>query len=139
MPDRRRYERTPDTIAMLTITALAAIVLTVAGRAPGTVLDLVPRPVALAWSAALAVAALTALAGVLHRQDVRGWVLELGGRIGLTATLAAYTLAIGASASLGSLVVAGFVAAAAASSAVRTVQLWRRLHQWRAAAREAIL
>lgn len=138
MPERRRYERTPDTIAMLTITTLAALVLTVTGDVPGTVTDLVPRGVARTWAAALAASALTTLAGTLHRSPLRGWMLELGGRIGLTLTLAAYLLAIAAGGDLGSLIAAGFVLAAALSSAVRAVQLWRRLHQWRSTAQEAV-
>jgi hypothetical protein len=94
MPDRRRAARNPDTIVLLASLAVAGLGLTLAGVPPFAVMILVPKPLALAWSAVLGVAAALALAGVLWRDELIGWSLEVGGRIGVACTTAAYAIAL---------------------------------------------
>lgn len=131
-PDRRRYARTPDTLALLAIAATAGLVQIITGAYPGTVLRLVDQTWAGVWAWSLLVSALLALLGVVIRDEVDGWVLELSGRTGVTLTTAAYTYALVTQASnpLRSALVIGFTAALAVSSGWRTWQLVRRLRQW---------
>lgn len=131
-PDRRRYARTPDTLALLAIAATAGLVQIVTGAYPGTVLRLVPEVWAGVWAWSLLVSALLALIGVVVRDDLDGWVLELSGRIGVTFTAGAYTFALLTQANepLRSALVIGFTAALAVSSGWRTWQLVRRIRQW---------
>ncbi len=136
MPDRRRYARTPDTILLLSACALSAGALTVLGQAPRSVLAIAPLWLALVWSASFALAAATALVGVLWREPLAGWLLELAGRVGLALTAAGYAIALTASATQGgTALVIAIVAGIAASSGWRVYQLVRRLEEFRTALR----
>jgi hypothetical protein len=137
MPDRRRYARTPDTVLLLATLALTAGVLTVAGTAPASVLDLVPLWAALAWSGTLAGGAACALAGVLWRDPLWGWGLELAGRVSVMFTCAAYTWALWAAATqAGTALVVAIVGGITVSSIVRVWQLTRRWRQFLASLEE---
>lgn len=137
-PDRRRYARTPDTIALLTLAAAAGLVQILTGTYPGTVLRLVDDTWAGVWAWSLLVSAALALLGVLIRDDLDGWVLELSGRVGITLTTTGYTLALVTQTDdpLRSALVIAFTAAVAVSSGWRTWQLGRRLRQWLTVVRE---
>lgn len=131
MPDRRRYGRTPDTICLLASLALAGTALTLAGQVPGSVRDLVPMPVALLWSATFALGAAVTLAGVLWRDPLTGWTLEISGRIALSGTSLAYTLALlESSTQWGSAIVIVVIFSIGVSSAWRVYQLVRRLDRF---------
>lgn len=131
MPDRRRFGRTPDTILLLTALTLAAGVVTIARQAPASVLEIVPLWAALVWSGTLAVGAAVALAGVLWRDELWGWGLELSGRIAVAGTCAAYGWALWSTATtLGSSLLLGLVVGIAIASVVRVWQLVRRWQQF---------
>lgn len=135
MPDRRRYARSPDTLAILSLAVLAGLVQILSHSYPGSVLAMVSTTWASVWAWSLVGTAGLCIAGILIRDDLDGWVLELSGRIGLSLTMAAYTFALwaGSSDRLGAALVLGFTAGIAASSAWRVWQLTRRLGQWRSA------
>ena len=135
MPDRRHYVRSPDTIAILSLAILAGAVQILSRSYPGTVLGMVSPVWAAAWAWSLVGTAGLCIAGILVRDDLDGWVLEVSGRIGLTLTMAAYTVAlwVGSEDRLGAALVIGFTAGIALSSAWRVWQLLRRLGQWRSA------
>ena len=136
MPERRRYERTPDTVMVLGACAVTATALTVSGFVPGSVLAVAPYWLGLAWSGGLAFAASVALAGVLWREATTGWLLELAGRAGLTLTAAGYVYALLRSVTAtGSALIIMLVSAIAVSSGVRVWQVYRRLTQVREAIR----
>lgn len=131
MPDRRRYARTPDTVLLLAALALTAGVLTITGQAPGSVLDLVPMWAALVWSGTLALGAACALTGVLWRDPLWGWGLELAGRVSVAFTCAAYTWALWSAATQpGTALIVAIVGGVTAASAVRIYQLTRRWRQF---------
>jgi hypothetical protein len=138
MPDRRRYARTPDTILLLTACAVTSGALTLLGQVPASVLELAPLWLALVWSGSFALSAATALAGVLWRDALTGWFLELAGRVGLTFTATGYVLALVAAATQwGTALVVAIVAGIAMSSGWRAYQLVRRLDEFRATLRGA--
>lgn len=133
MPDRRRYGRTPDTVCLLAALAFVGAVLTITRQVPRSVEDLVPTWAGILWSAVFTVSAALALAGVLWRDHLTGWVLELSGRIGLACTATGYVLAlIGSATQWGTAFVVAIVAAIAAGSVGRVVQLLRRLNNFQA-------
>jgi len=128
MPERRRYERTPDTIAILGGLAVAGGIITAAGVVPPSVDALAPTWVGLMWSATFTTAAAVSLAGVLLRDAVMGWSLELVGRIPLCVTACTYVWVLASTATgLGPAVTVGLLAAVGVSSGVRAWQLTRRL------------
>lgn len=138
MPDRRRYARTPDTILLLTACALTSGLLTVLGQVPASVRELAPMWLALVWSGTFALSAATALAGVLWRDALTGWFLELAGRVGLTLTAAGYVLALTAAATQwGTALVVAIVGGISLSSGWRVYQLVRRLDEFRTTLRGA--
>lgn len=138
MPQRRRYERTPDTLALLSACAVTAGALTLTGHVPRSVVDLAPYWVALVWSAAFSLAAAVALVGVLHRDPLVGWILELVGRGGLVLVCAGYVLALTVRATTwGTSLVVAVIAAIGISSAVRVWQIRARLRDLRATLRGA--
>jgi hypothetical protein len=131
VPDRRRYARTPDTILLLAALALTAGVLTLSAKAPGSVLELVPLWAALVWSGTLAAGAACALAGVLWRDPLWGWGLELAGRVSVACTCAAYTWALWSAATqAGTALIVAIVGGITASSIARIYQLARRWRQF---------
>lgn len=133
MPDRRRFGRTPDTICLLAVLTLVGAVLTLAGEVPKSVADLVPFPLGILWSATFTLAAGVSLAGVLWRDHLTGWAIELSGRIALACTSLAYTVAlVGAATVWGSAIVIGVIAALGVSSACRVYQLVVRFDQFKA-------
>lgn len=139
MPDRRRYARTPDTLLLLVACAVSAGILTITGEVPSSVADIAPGWLARTWSAAFALAAATALAGVLWRDAFTGWVLELAGRVGLTFTAAGYAVALAAAASqLGTGLIIAVIAGIAVASGCRVYQLVRRLDEFRESLRRAV-
>lgn len=134
-PDRRRYVRSPDTIAILSLSLLAGAVQIVSQSYPGSVLGMVSATWAATWAWSLVGTAGLCIAGILVRDDLDGWVIEVSGRIGLTLTMSAYTVAlwVGTEDRLGAALVLAFTAGIALSSAWRVWQLLRRLGQWRSA------
>lgn len=131
MPDRRRYARTPDTVLLLGVLALTAGALTVTGQAPGSVLQLVPRWAALVWSGTLAGGAACALLGVLWRDPLWGWGLELAGRVAVACTCLAYTWALWSAATQpGTALIVAVIAGITAASVARVWQLTRRWRQF---------
>jgi hypothetical protein len=133
MPDRRRFGRTPDTICLLAVLAAVGAVLTVSGEVPKSVAELVPLPLGLMWSATFTLAAGVSLAGVLWRDHLTGWAIELAGRIGLACTCLAYTVAlVGAATVWGSAIVIGVITSIGGSSVWRVWQLARRVDQFKA-------
>ena len=138
MPDRRRYARTPDTILLLAACAVTSGVLTAAGQVPRSVLDIAPMWLALVWSAGFSLAAATALAGVLWRDPLTGWLLELAGRAGLTLTALGYVVALTSAATQwGTALIIAIIGGLAASSGWRVYQLVRRLDEFRTSLRGA--
>ena len=138
MPDRRRYARTPDTILLLAACAVSAGVLTLVGQAPASILDIAPRWLALVWSAGFSLAATAALLGVLWRDPLTGWLLELAGRVGLAFTALGYVVALTSAATQwGTALIIAIVAGIAASSGWRVYQLVRRLGEFRESLRGA--
>lgn len=138
MPDRRRYARTPDTILLLAACALSAGVLTALGQVPGSVLDIAPMWLALVWSAGFALAAATALVGILWKEPLTGWLLELAGRVGLAFTSLGYVVALTAAATQwGTALIIAIVAGISASSGWRVYQLVHRLNEFRESLRGA--
>lgn len=133
MPDRRRFGRTPDTICLLAAMTLTGLALTVSGQVPNSVLDLVPHAVGLYWSAMFTLSAGVSLVGVLWRDHLTGWALELSGRIGLAGTALAYVVAlVDASSHWGTAIVTGVIASIGAASVWRIWQLVRRFGQFKA-------
>lgn len=135
MPHRRRYARTPDTILLLSSLTASGAVVAVTHLAPPAVYALVTPAVSTAWACVLAISAATALLGVLWSDPVTGWALEIAGRVGLTAAMTAYAVALIDHAAdartppptVIDLVYLAIVVGIAASSAWRCRQLW---HQW---------
>lgn len=133
MPDRRRFGRTPDTICLLAVLTLVGAVLTVAGEVPKSVAELVPFPLGILWSATFTLAAGVSLAGVLWRDHLSGWAIELSGRIALACTCLAYTVAlVGAATVWGSAIVIGVIFAIGCSSLWRVIQLVVRFDRFKA-------
>lgn len=139
MPDRRRYERSPDTLALLASLAIGGALLTVFNVVPASVAAIAPPGVALAWSATLSLGAGVALAGVVARSPTRGWGLEAIGRGCLAPILLGYAVALASAASNAGtwFLIVMFVALAAASAA-RCYQTVRRLGEFRAALRKVL-
>lgn len=138
MPDRRRYARTPDTILLLAACAVSSGALTVLGQVPRSVLEIAPVWLALVWSAGFSLAAATALAGVMWREPLTGWLLELAGRVGLAFTALGYVVALTAAATQwGTALIIAIIAGIAASSGWRVYQLVHRLAEFRESLRGA--
>lgn len=138
MPDRRRYARTPDTILLLAACATSAGALTAVGQVPRSVLEIAPMWLALIWSGGFALAAAAALAGVLWRDPLTGWLLELAGRVGLAFTATGYVVALAAAATgWGTGLIIAIIAGIAVASGWRVYQLVRRLDEFRLALRGA--
>ena len=133
MPDRRRFGRTPDTICLLAALTVVGAVLTATGQVPRSVADMVPMPVALVWSGTFTAAAGVSLAGVLWRDHLTGWAIELSGRVALACTSLAYTIAlVGAATVWGSSIIIAVVASIGGASGWRVYQLVRRFDQFKA-------
>jgi len=133
MPDRRRFGRTPDTICILAVLTFVGAGLTVSRQVPPSVLELVPEPLALVWSATFTASAGLSLAGVLWRDHLNGWGIELCGRIALACTCLAYFTALAGKASnWGSAIVVGLILAVGVASVWRMYQLLRRFDQFKA-------
>jgi len=94
MPDRMRQARNPDTLSVLSGMAFAGAVMTAVGFVPETVADVVPRWLGYIWSISLSCASIVSLAGILWRDQLTGWQLELAGRWGVMCTTLGYTLAL---------------------------------------------
>lgn len=134
MPERRRYERTPDTIVMLVAVAVTGTVLTLMGEVPRSIFETTPRWAGIVWSVAFSAAALITLAGVLYREPMTGWLLELVGRAGLAIGALGYVAALAEFAtSLRSGWMIAFVGGVGVASGWRVVQLTRRVIALRAA------
>lgn len=139
MPDRRRFERTPDTIALLGALAVGGALLTIFGVVPGSVAAIASTVYGVTWSAALTIGATVSLAGVLTSRADRGWVLEAAGRACLAPILLGYSLALGGAAtSAGTWFLVVLFAALSAGSAYRAYQSVRRLGEFRAALRRGV-
>lgn len=133
MPDRRRYARTPDTICILAALAVVGGAVTVTGNVPASIAEQVPHWVGVLWSATFTLGAAVALVGVLWRDHLTGWVLELSGRIALAPTAVAYAAVLaGAATQWGTSIVVGIVAAIGVASGVRIYQLLRRFRKFKA-------
>lgn len=121
------YTRVPDTIALLSLAAIAGLVQFTGSEYPRSVVELVGPTWAALWAVSLALSSATALAGVLWNDFVYGWMLELAGRIGLAATALAYTVVIFTEAST---LLLAFTAALAVSASWRIWQLSASLRRW---------
>lgn len=132
--ERRRYERTPDTLVMMATIAVVGGVLTLLGEAPSSVNEVSPDWAALIWSSTFSAAAAVTLVGVLYRDPMTGWLLEIVGRSGLTLGALGYVAAL-AETSSGprSFWAIAFVGGIGLSSAWRVRQLRIRLATLRAA------
>lgn len=138
MSDRMRYGRTPDTICLLAALTLAGGALTISGVVPGTIQGLVGYAVGLLWQAAFSLGAVVALIGVLWRDPLTGWALELSGRIGLSVTAPAYfsvLIVYAVDQGFQAALVTSVVGAIGVASAWRAWQLTRRLEEFRASVR----
>jgi len=138
MPDRRKYDRNPDTLLVLSVgSAMLAIVVT-AQSPPGSLSESWGSPWAMVWAISTGIGFLAAFIGVLLRDPLMGWASELGGRIVLTTGLGVYfAVLIGSIKETGTLVIAGLVFALAISSGWRVRQLWLRLREWERRAKDA--
>lgn len=137
MPDRR-YSRTPDTISVLIACILSGVILAATRTVPPSVDGLVPWWVGMVWSTALALSASASLVGLLHRDVMTGWLLEITGRCVLTGALGAYCLALVVVAtSWGSAVPILLTAGVCVASAWRVRQVMRKLAQVREVVRQA--
>lgn len=134
----RRYERTPDTLVMLHLIAATGVLLTLLGEAPRSINESTPRWAGIVWSAAFSASALIALAGVLHRDPMTGWLLELAGRAGLAFGAFGYVAALAYyNTALNTLWTAAFVGGIGLASLFRVLQLVRRLSILRRALKAA--
>lgn len=136
--ERRKYDRNPDTLLVLSVGTAVLTIVVLAQSPPGSLLEAWGPPWAMVWSVVTALAFLTALVGVLLRDPLMGWATELGARIVLASSLGVYcAVLLHAIEEPGSLIVAGLVLAIAASSLWRVVQLAGRLRSWERLARDA--
>lgn len=134
MPERRRYERTPDTLIMLAVIAIVGTIMTLLGEVPTSIYMTTPRWAGLLWSAAFSTAALVSLIGVLHREPLTGWLLELAGRAGLLVGAFGYVVALAHYATnLRPALQIGIIAGIGISAGWRVYQLTLRLRALRAA------
>lgn len=136
MPDRRRYGRSPETIAILAGAALSGALQTSLGRVPASIADLVPQAVGIAWGVTFTLAAVACLTGLYWpahdaRSEETGYIVELSGRFALSLTSLGYVLALLAYGTLttGGLTLA-LVTAILVSSVVRIFQLTLKLRRW---------
>lgn len=132
MPNRLAAARNPDTVVVMAACMLAGLVQLVSGEYPGTVLALVSEPWAMGWAWSLVISAALCLLGVMVKDDLDGWVLQLSGRLGLAPTAAGYAFAIwSASGSrVSSALVLAFSGGVAIASGVWVWMLTRRLNRW---------
>jgi len=96
MPERMREARNPDTLCILSAMALAGVVMTVVGFVPETVADVVPTWLGYMWSISLSGASTASIVGILWRDPLTGWPLELSGRWGVMCTTLGYAVALAA-------------------------------------------
>lgn len=94
MPDRMKQGRTPDTVFMLAGLAVGGAFLTAAGYVPGSVQFITPAWGGVLWGAVLSLSATLSLLGVLWRNPVTGWALEVSGRPGVALTCIGYAGAL---------------------------------------------
>lgn len=138
MSERRRYERTPDTLVILHLIAATGVLLTLLGEAPRSINESTPRWAGILWSGAFSASAVIALAGVLHREPATGWLLELVGRAGLAFGAMGYIAALAYNNStLNTLWTVAFVGGVGLSSLWRVIQLEQRLRTLRQALKAA--
>ncbi|MBO9555619.1 hypothetical protein [Cellulomonas sp.] len=132
MPDRRRVERTPDTVSLLAATAGAGVVVLVTGTHPPSIVESTGYASAVWWACVFTAGAVLSLAGVLWRAPL-GWVIELTGRMPLAAAAAGYVIALGtfARSGVGAAVAIACVAAIAVGSTWRACQLAVRIVRYR--------
>lgn len=132
--DARRFARHPDTVVLLSLLLFLATATTLTGNVSPAVQKVAPIWLGLVWSGTFALACGIALAGVLWRDPIVGWLMELVGRVTLAITSFGFTFALVAGmSSPGALVAIGFVAAICVSSVVRVKQIVKRLHEFRGA------
>lgn len=128
MPERRRYERGPDTLLLMLACTVTAASQTASGQVPPTILQIAPLWLALVWSAAFAASGALVLVGVLWHEPILGRVLEFVGRLGLSGTSLGYAAALMKAADgFGSALVVGILAGIAVACIWRAVQLRKYL------------
>lgn len=133
MPERYRYERTPDSLAVLIACALAGIVVLITGVHPPSMVATTGYASAVVWALVFTAASLIALLGLLWPAPV-GWAIELAGRVPLAATAAGYVLALlDYTTSLGAVIVVAIIAAVAVASLARAIALAVRIVRFRSA------
>jgi hypothetical protein len=127
-----RYGRTPDTVCLLAGMAVVGTILTAVGFLPPSVQALAPPWVAAFWGAVLASSSALALAGVLWRDPLWGWALELAGRPGVACSCAGYAaaLAMTMGTNYGAALAVVVFGSIAVSSGLRIYQLTRRIQQF---------
>ena len=132
MTAERRHN--PDSMVLLGLLAVVALALTISGHVPGTVARSVPLWIGLVWSAAFAASCGIAFVGLLWRDPLTGWSLEIAGRVGISATALAYAIMMVSEATFwGTAIVLSTVAALGLASVWRIFQLARRLREIRSA------
>jgi len=131
VPDRRKYDRNPDTLVVLSVCATIVGAMVVLASPPGSLVEAWGQTWAMVWCVITGSAFIIALAGVLWRDAVVGWAIELSGRVALATGLAVYFGVLTASlTNSGSALVAGLVLAIAASSGWRARDLFKRVRSW---------
>lgn len=132
MPGARATARTPDTICLLAALAVTGATTAVTGVAPIPISQLSTGTGARIWSIALALSSLLALLGVLYRDPLTGWRVELYGRAGLAMVSLGYVFALLDDAdSLEVVAAMGLVGAIAIASiwqCIRILVVLRQLH-----------
>ena len=119
--------RSPDTLLLLAVLAVAGAVQIVTGTESGVVGALVHGWMATAWSIIFTLGAALALAGTLWRDPITGPMIELVGRVMLGPTSAAYALALVVAAGPQGALVAGIYAALGLASGWRVWQVVREV------------
>lgn len=127
-------ERQPDAVCILAAMAVAGGMLTATGYIPDSVASVVPEWLGYLWGAALAASSAVALAGVLWRDAVVSWQLELTGRPGVAGTCLAYAVAVaaGMGSNWGALLAVVVFGAIGVGSLWRCFRLMRRFREVRA-------
>lgn len=122
----RLQEASPFEVVLLTVSAVAATVVTVGTDIPPSLAATLPPWAQMSWSIGLGVGSIMALIGLVLPQPVDARLLELSGLMLVTATTLTYAVAL--------YVVQGDIAiiTASLSTAYGVACAWRAWQLWRA-------
>ena len=130
MPHRHRYERTPDTVTLLSASAAGGVVMLAADTHPPALIATAGSSASVLWAAVFTVAAAVSLIGVLTHAPV-GWAVELGGRVPLGLTAGGYSVVlVRHSDTVGVALVAAIIGAVGVASLIRAGVLMVRLYRY---------